>query len=321
MMLVQGGIGVVFGLLIVTHPGISASVVTWLAGLFFVVRGLLEALAAFGTSPQGLPAGERRHRHRARCPLHGQPRRQRQGHHRRARHRGAGLGHRPGRDRASRGASSPRRRSRPPRELRRTWARWLAAVIIAGEIVLRIAALGFIPRNRKPTTGMAWLLVILFDPWIGFFFFLFFGSARVGRKRRAKQAEINRLISERTAEPPRPTRVRRRPLVTTFLHLNRSARRPAAGEAQRRWSCSPTTSTSIAAMTAAVKTRPDPGARRVLHLRPRRHDPRLLRRARRRGRARGEGAVPLRPPRVAQAARATRPCSSTAPRTAWSGTG
>ena len=53
MMLVQGGIGVVFGLLIVTHPGISASVVTWLAGLFFAVRGLLEAVSAFGTSPRG----------------------------------------------------------------------------------------------------------------------------------------------------------------------------------------------------------------------------------------------------------------------------
>ncbi len=53
MLLVQGGIGVVFGILIVTHPGISASVVTWLAGLFFVVRGLLEALSALGTSPRG----------------------------------------------------------------------------------------------------------------------------------------------------------------------------------------------------------------------------------------------------------------------------
>jgi uncharacterized membrane protein HdeD (DUF308 family) len=37
----------------VTHPGISASVVTWLAGLFFVVRGLVEGLSAFGTSPRG----------------------------------------------------------------------------------------------------------------------------------------------------------------------------------------------------------------------------------------------------------------------------
>jgi uncharacterized membrane protein HdeD (DUF308 family) len=54
MLLVQGVLGVVLGLLIVTHPGLSASVVTWLAGVWFVVRGLLEAFAAFGTSPRGL---------------------------------------------------------------------------------------------------------------------------------------------------------------------------------------------------------------------------------------------------------------------------
>jgi len=54
MLVVQGLLGVVFGLLIVTHPGLSASVVTWLAGVWFVVRGLLEAFAAFGTSPRGM---------------------------------------------------------------------------------------------------------------------------------------------------------------------------------------------------------------------------------------------------------------------------
>jgi uncharacterized membrane protein HdeD (DUF308 family) len=54
MLIVQGALGVVFGLLIVTHPGISASVVTWLAGIWFVVRGMLEALAAFGASPKAM---------------------------------------------------------------------------------------------------------------------------------------------------------------------------------------------------------------------------------------------------------------------------
>ncbi len=128
----------------------------------------------------------------------------------------------------------------------------VAAVIIAGEIVLRIAALGFIPRNRKPTTGMAWLLVILFDPWIGFFFFLFFGSARVGRKRREKQAEINALISERTASLPDRADAAS-PLVTTFLHLNRSlgALPPADAATVELF---PDYVSSIAAMTAAVKT-------------------------------------------------------------------
>lgn len=54
MLLVQGAVGVVVGLLIVTHPGMSATVVTWLAGLWFALRGLLEALAALGASPRGL---------------------------------------------------------------------------------------------------------------------------------------------------------------------------------------------------------------------------------------------------------------------------
>jgi uncharacterized membrane protein HdeD (DUF308 family) len=54
MLLVQGALGVVLGILIVTHPGLSASVVTWLAGVWFVVRGLLEGFAAFGTSPRGI---------------------------------------------------------------------------------------------------------------------------------------------------------------------------------------------------------------------------------------------------------------------------
>ena len=127
-----------------------------------------------------------------------------------------------------------------------------AAVLITGEIVLRIAALGIIPRNRKPTAGMAWLLVILFDPWIGFFFFLFFGSARVGKKRRAKQAEINLLITERTASVADPA-VEASPLVTTFLHLNRTlgALPPATAATVELF---PDYLDSMAAMTEAIKT-------------------------------------------------------------------
>ncbi len=127
-----------------------------------------------------------------------------------------------------------------------------AIVVITGEIVLRIAALGFIPRNRKPTAGMAWLLVILFDPWIGFFFFLFFGSARVGSKRRAKQAEINALIAERTADIADPA-VEASPLVKTFLHLNRELGALPPGEAATI-ELYPDYVTSMAAMTEAIKT-------------------------------------------------------------------
>ncbi|HVI19389.1 MAG TPA: PLDc N-terminal domain-containing protein, partial [Gaiellales bacterium] len=123
-----------------------------------------------------------------------------------------------------------------------------AAVFITGEIVLRIAALGIIPRNRKPTAGMAWLLVILFDPWIGFFFFLFFGSARVGVKRRTTQAEVNRLITQRTADVMSPEDAAS-PLVSTFLRLNRNlgALPPANAATVELF---PDYASSIAAMTA-----------------------------------------------------------------------
>lgn len=78
---------------------------------------------------------------------------------------------------------------------------WVAAIVtlvaVAG-LALRVAALGIIPGNRKPSTGMAWLLLILLTPWIGFIAFLFFGSARVDSRRRRRQAEVNAAISERT---------------------------------------------------------------------------------------------------------------------------
>lgn len=79
---------------------------------------------------------------------------------------------------------------------------WLAATLVASVAVaglaLRIAAVGIIPGNRKPSTGMAWLLLILLTPWLGYVAFLFFGSARVESKRRRRQAEVNATIATRT---------------------------------------------------------------------------------------------------------------------------
>ena len=67
-----------------------------------------------------------------------------------------------------------------------TVAGLVAALVVIVNIALRIAALGIIPGNRKPSTGMAWLLIILLAPLLGFAAFLLFGSTRVGRKRHLK---------------------------------------------------------------------------------------------------------------------------------------
>ncbi len=67
-------------------------------------------------------------------------------------------------------------------------------------VVVCIAALGVVPGNRKPSSGMAWLILVLAVPVVGLLAFLLFGSNRVERRRRTDQQEANATIHERTAE-------------------------------------------------------------------------------------------------------------------------
>ncbi len=67
------------------------------------------------------------------------------------------------------------------------------------DLGLRVAVLGIIPSNRKPSSAMAWLLLIFLVPLPGIGLFLLLGSNRVGRRRHTKQAEVNARIQERTA--------------------------------------------------------------------------------------------------------------------------
>ncbi len=78
-----------------------------------------------------------------------------------------------------------------------TLAAVIGALVVVVDIALRILALGVIPENRRPSTGMAWLLLVLLSPGVGLIAFAFFGSNRLDRKRRARQHEIKRLIAER----------------------------------------------------------------------------------------------------------------------------
>jgi len=76
----------------------------------------------------------------------------------------------------------------------------VAAVLLAVDLGLRIALLGIIPNNRKPSSAMAWLLLILLIPFVGFAVFLVLGRTQIGRRRHEKQAEVNELIRHRTAK-------------------------------------------------------------------------------------------------------------------------
>ena len=60
------------------------------------------------------------------------------------------------------------------------WTWWVLLVMVF-DITIRVAAIIIIPRNRRPTAAMAWLLAIYFIPLIGVFLFLLIGNPRLPR--------------------------------------------------------------------------------------------------------------------------------------------
>ncbi|WP_338748740.1 cardiolipin synthase [Janibacter alittae] len=71
-------------------------------------------------------------------------------------------------------------------------------ILVATNLALRLVALGVIPGNRKPSTGAAWLLLILIVPILGFVIFLLFGRTELGRNRHERQLRAKARIRERT---------------------------------------------------------------------------------------------------------------------------
>ncbi len=80
------------------------------------------------------------------------------------------------------------------------WAAWLLALFLLIDVAVRVAAVIVIPRSRRPTSAMAWLLAIFFLPVFGAILFLMIGSPRLPRARRLKQDEINAHIRDATRD-------------------------------------------------------------------------------------------------------------------------
>ncbi|WP_236967843.1 cardiolipin synthase [Microbacterium aurantiacum] len=78
-------------------------------------------------------------------------------------------------------------------------ATWWVIVVFVVDIVIRVTAIIIVPRNRRPTAAMAWLLAIYFIPLVGVFLFLLIGNPRLPRKRRRKQRDINEYIHDTSA--------------------------------------------------------------------------------------------------------------------------
>ncbi len=73
---------------------------------------------------------------------------------------------------------------------------WVIAGYVVIDLAVRIVAVITIPRNRRPTSAMAWLLAIFFIPVVGVLLFLLIGNPRLPRARRRKQTRINEYIAD-----------------------------------------------------------------------------------------------------------------------------
>ena len=72
---------------------------------------------------------------------------------------------------------------------------WLLLVL---HVILGAIAVAYISARRRPATAIAWMLTIIFVPYVGFVAFLLVGFTRLPKARRDKQKHVNQLILERT---------------------------------------------------------------------------------------------------------------------------
>ncbi|MBL5973845.1 MAG: cardiolipin synthase [Candidatus Leucobacter sulfamidivorax] len=79
---------------------------------------------------------------------------------------------------------------------------WTVSWLIIDNVI-RVVALFVVPRNRRPTAGMAWLLAIFFFPVPGLLFFLLIGGNRLPKRLRRRQEEVNRRVAELAAREER----------------------------------------------------------------------------------------------------------------------
>jgi len=138
---------------------------------------------------------------------------------------------------------------------------WWPIVILVVDIAIRIAAVIVVPRNRRPTAAMAWLLAIYFIPFIGVFLFLLIGTPRLPRKRRRKQDAINDYIRETSSHLDFGTfRPNAPDWFTSMVTMNRTlGAMPLAGDNEAHLISD--YDESLAAMAEAIR-----GAKKYVHV-------------------------------------------------------
>ncbi len=110
------------------------------------------------------------------------------------------------------------------------WSWDVNALITIGIFwIVGIVLLFLVPRNRKPSSATAWLLLMYVIPFLGIIIFFLIGSPKLPKRRRAMQSTMNDTITQAVAEaqshdefdsllePPIPPRYE--PFVKLNTHL------------------------------------------------------------------------------------------------------
>ncbi|MBO3662940.1 cardiolipin synthase [Microbacterium stercoris] len=99
---------------------------------------------------------------------------------------------------------------------------WTLVVTTIVDMAIRVLAVIIVPRNRRPTAGMAWLLAIFFLPVPGLLLFLLIGNPRLPRHRRLRQREINQYIRDARSHLERGSLRPNEPAwFTSLVRMNR----------------------------------------------------------------------------------------------------
>lgn len=133
---------------------------------------------------------------------------------------------------------------------------WIVLVV---DNVIRIVAVFVVPRNRRPTSGMAWLMAIFALPVPGLLLFLVIGSKRLPRSREEKQEAINQFVAqiadEEEADLTTPSE-RLFPALNSVVRLGRQLGAQPMLQGNTASLCIDYTD-SFARMAAAIRTAKD----------------------------------------------------------------
>lgn len=100
---------------------------------------------------------------------------------------------------------------------------FVETALLVLDFAIKLIAIGVVPEGRHPSSGNAWLLLILFVPLVGLPLYLLLGSPYVNRRRKLIQREANKSLGEGLSHPPDVTpEAHPTPALASILRMNRS---------------------------------------------------------------------------------------------------